>query len=119
VQIVASDGGAVHVESGELSRKKRASGESWDPFTRRINVFKGSLNLHGSTPNLVDGVIDRMIEECPSSKLDGSSYDPVVGKAVSRLANPHLLTVALTPSTPSVRVQPTGSSISDVAIVRR
>jgi len=136
--IVASDGRDVHVEIGELrygekkemlveleldnASDRHASGENrgnsgslnaTDQFVQGL----GSLNLDGSTPNLVDGVMDRMIDEVPVFELDGSFYDPAVGKAASRLANPVLLTVTLMPATASVRSQPTG--ISDVVIVRR
>lgn len=142
--IVSSDGQDVHVDIGELryGEKKEMlveleldnnsdmggngggggviSGEgnmngspnATDQFVRNL----GALSLGGSTPNLVDGMMDRMIDEVPVFELDGSFYDPAVGRTASRLANPVLLTVTLIPSSSSHKSNPPPS---DVVIVRR
>lgn len=140
--IVSADGHDVHVDIGELryGEKKEmlveleldnASDQSQngvlsghggdmghssatDQFVRNL----GALNLGGSTANLVDGIMDRMIDEVPVFELDGSFYDPAVARTASRLANPVLLTVTLIPAQSPHR-PPSSSSVSDVVIVRR
>lgn len=143
--IVSSDGRDVHVDIGELRYGERkemlleleldnasdltganagilsgvgsgqgGSPDATDQFVRNL----GALNLGGSTPNLVDGIIDRLIDEVPVFELDGSFYDPAAGRTASRLANPVLLTVTLVPSGSSHKPSP-ASTQSDVVIVRR
>jgi hypothetical protein len=70
----------------------------------------------GDSPDLADGMMDRMIDEVPVFEVDGSFYDPAATKHVSRLAHPILLTVTLLPPSPSRAPPPTGS---DPVIVRR
>jgi hypothetical protein len=141
--IVATDGHDVHVEIGELryGEKKEmlveleldntmdnaqngvlsgvgtdmgGSPSATDQFVRNL----GALSLSGSTANLVDGIIDRLIDEVPVFELDGSFYDPAVARTASRLANPVLLTVTLIPAQ-SPHKHPASSTASDVVIVRR
>ncbi|KAF8315450.1 hypothetical protein DL93DRAFT_2079249 [Clavulina sp. PMI_390] len=141
--IVSTDGQDVHVDIGELryGEKKEmlveleldnasdqsmhthgsdsphgggGAGNATDQFVRNL----GALSLGGSTANLVDGIMDRMIDEVPVFELDGSFYDPAVGRTASRLANPVLLTVTLIPAQSSHRPS-ASASISDVVIVRR
>lgn len=141
--IVSADGHDVHVDIGELryGEKKEmlveleldntsdqhqngmlsgvgggANGapNATDQFVSNL----GALNLGGSTANLVDGIMDRMIDEVPVFELDGSFYDPSVSRTASRLANPVLLTVTLIPAQSSHRPS-ASSNVSDVVIVRR
>jgi len=75
-----------------------------------------SLNIDDSA-DLVDGMMDRMIDEVPVFEVDRSFYDPTASKQVSRLAHPVLLTITLLPqSAPS---SPKPVKPSDPVIVRR
>ncbi|KAI6041273.1 Pleckstrin homology domain-containing protein [Pisolithus marmoratus] len=85
-----------------------------DQFVQSMGL--DSLTIDDST-DLVDGMMDRMIDEVPVLEVDGSFYDPSAGKHISRLAHPVLLTITLLPSnlsSSSKQVKP-----SDPAIVRR
>ncbi|KIM26212.1 hypothetical protein M408DRAFT_330761 [Serendipita vermifera MAFF 305830] len=81
-------------------------------------VARMGLDISGDSPNLMDGVMDRMIDEVPVFEVDGSFFDPAVAKQVNRLAHPVLLTVTLMPITnrPQQNQQP---PVSDAMIVRR
>ncbi len=82
-------------------------------------VARMGLDISGDSPNLMDGVMDRMIDEVPVFEVDGSFYDPSASKQISRLAHPVLLTVTLMPVSnrppPAQQQQPA----SDAMIVRR
>jgi hypothetical protein len=85
-----------------------------DQFVQSMGL--GSLSIDDS-PDFVDGMMDRMIDEVPVIEVDGSFFDPAAAKNVSRLAHPVLLTVTLLPmSSNSPR---TLSTVSDPVIVRR
>lgn len=85
-----------------------------DQFVQSMGL--DSLTIDDSA-DLVDGMMDRMIDEVPVLEVDGSFYDPSAGKHVSRLANPVLLTITLLPSNFSnSSKQP---KASDPVIVRR
>lgn len=139
--ILHSDGRDVDIELGELrygERKemlveleldnteitddtigrfgdKRRTLNATDQFNQRMGL---DALLNGDSPDLVDGMMDRMIDEVPVFEVDGSFFDPAAGRHVSRLAHPVLLTVTLIP--PSVaRARPTVSPGSDPDIVRR
>ena len=90
-----------------------------DEFVARMGLDAMSMGGDAS-PNLVDGMMDRMIDEVPVFEVDGSFYDPAVSKHVSRLAHPVLLTVTLLPPVPSSRPgSPHPDKPSDPVIVRR
>ncbi|KAG8963608.1 hypothetical protein FRC03_002803 [Tulasnella sp. 419] len=146
--IVSSDGHNVDVEIGEVrygekkemlveleldywssgSNNKRsdseslltAGGNATDEFVKRMGLDALSI---GDTPNLVEGMMDRMIDEVPVFEVDGSFMDPASAKQVSRLAHPVLLTVTIlpppsTPGRPSTP-NPNADKPSDPVIVRR
>ncbi|KDQ13047.1 hypothetical protein BOTBODRAFT_33922 [Botryobasidium botryosum FD-172 SS1] len=112
-----SDSGASR-HAGEGSSSGRRDGESspnaTDQFVQRMGL--DALSISDSV-NLVDGMMDRMIDEVPVLELDGSFFDPAASKNVSRLAHPVLLTVTLLP--PSTRPNTPALSASDPVIVRR
>lgn len=57
-----------------------------------------ALTIGGDdTPDLVDGMMDRMIDEVPVIEVDASFFDPGAAKHVSRLTHPVLLTITLLP----------------------
>jgi hypothetical protein len=137
--ILASDGQNVDVDVGELrygERKemlieldldntdlhKRTNGRqpgrplnATDQFVQSMGL--DSLAIDDST-DLVDGMMDRMIDEVPVIEVDGSFFDPAAGKQVSRLAHPVLLTVTLVPLSTNPSRPPTNNT-SDPVIVRR
>ena len=94
---------------------RRRTLNATDQFNQRMGL--DSL-LNGDIPDLVEGMMDRMIDEVPVFEVDGSFYDPSAGKHVTRLTHPVLLTVTLMPpSAPRARsAAPPGS---DPDIVRR
>jgi len=85
-----------------------------DQFVQSMGL--DSLAIDDST-DLVDGMMDRMIDEIPVFEVDGSFFDPSAGKQVSRLAHPVLLTITLMP--PSGTSSPKLPKPSDPVIVRR
>ncbi|KZT39391.1 hypothetical protein SISSUDRAFT_984899 [Sistotremastrum suecicum HHB10207 ss-3] len=138
--ILSSDGRNVDIELGEIrygekkemlveldldntedTNGRAGAGQSRGPmngtdqYMQRLGI--DSLSLSDSPSDLVDGIMDRMIDEVPVFELDGSFFDPQAGKSVSRLAHPVLLTVTLLPS-PGSRPR-TPSTPSDPVIVRR
>ena len=48
-------------------------------------------------PNLMDGMMERMIDQVSVFEVDGSFFDPTASTQVSRLAHPILLTVMFLP----------------------
>jgi hypothetical protein len=86
-----------------------------DQFNQRMGFDAYSVD---DSPDLVDGMMDRMIDEVPVFEVDGSFYDPAAAKHVSRLAHPVLLTVTLLPVSGSGSRTPTTPN-SDPVIVRR
>ncbi|EJU03476.1 hypothetical protein DACRYDRAFT_21059 [Dacryopinax primogenitus] len=98
-------------EADEL--RSRGPLNATDQFVAQMGLDALSLN---EPTNLVDGVMDRMIDEAPVFEVDGSFFDPVSAKNVSRLVHPVLLTVTLMPY--SGRPQ-TPHGQSDPHIVRR
>ena len=144
--ILASDGQNVDVEIGELrygerkemlieleldntdSQKMAAlakQSKGADRGGRSMNAtdqFVQSLGLDSLSieddANMMDGMMDRMIDEVPVLEVDGSFLDPAANKQVSRLAHPVLLTITLLPNTGS-NPQKNSSSVSDPVIVRR
>jgi len=152
--ILASDGQNVDVDVGELRYGERKEmlieleldnsdiqkpvtnvrGQHQQQQTRAMNAtdqFVQSMGLDSlsidDSADLVDGMMDRMIDEVPVVEVDGSFFDPAASKQVSRLAHPVLLTVTLLPmsagnnnmnnnNNPS---RPVANSASDPVIVRR
>lgn len=82
-------------------------------------VARMGLDISGDSPNLMDGVIERLIDEVPVFEVDGSFFDPSASRQVSRLAHPVLLTVTLQPVTQRPPVAPNPPPTSDAVIVRR
>jgi hypothetical protein len=82
-------------------------------------VARMGLDITGDSPNLMDGVMDRMIDEVPVFEVDGSFFDPSASRQVSRLAHPVLLTVTLQPVTQRPPPTPNPTPPSDAVIVRR
>lgn len=138
--ILHSDGRDVDVELGELrygERKemlveleldntdladdlvgggdKRRTLNATDQFNQRMGL---DAFLNGDGLDLVEGMMDRMIDEVPVFEVDGSFYDPSAGRHVTRLAHPVLLTVTLVPPHPS-RTRSPAPPGSDPDIVRR
>jgi len=134
--IVASDGHDVDVDVGELRYGERKEmlieleldnsdvsqkyplGQSANRAMNATDQFVQSMGLDSLSigdADLVDGMMDRMIDEVPVFEVDGSFFDPAAGKQVSRLVHPVLLTVTLLPMTGS---RPTPHT-SDPVIVRR
>ncbi|KAG8893926.1 hypothetical protein FRC01_013262, partial [Tulasnella sp. 417] len=99
---------------GGLGRHANAT----DQFVARMGL--DALAIGDASPNLVDGMMDRMIDEVPVFEVDGSYFDPAVAKHVSRLAHPILLTVTILPPPASSRpASPNTEKPSDPVIVRR
>ena len=139
--ILHSDGRDVDVELGELrygERKemlveleldnsdlagdlmgrrgdRRRTLNATDQFNQRMGL---DAFLNGDGLELVDGMMDRMIDEVPVFEVDGSFYDPSAGRHISRLAHPVLLTVTLVPPHAS-RTRSPAPPGSDPDIVRR
>jgi hypothetical protein len=137
--ILASDGQNVDVDVGELRygerkemlieleldnrdirKSQREDGlqsrgmSATDRFVQSMGL--DSLSI-GDSSDLVDGMMDRMIDEVPVVEVDGSFFDPAAAKQVSRLTHPVLLTVTLLPLTNNPSRAPT--TASDPFIVRR
>ncbi|KII87384.1 hypothetical protein PLICRDRAFT_177143 [Plicaturopsis crispa FD-325 SS-3] len=136
--ILASDGHDVDVDVGELRYGERkemlieleldnsdahkshshgvngGSMSATDQFVQSMGL--DSLSL-GDSPDIMDGMIDRMIDEVPVVEVDGSFFDPAAAKHITRLAHPVLLTVTLLPPASAGARQPSPSS--DPVIVRR
>jgi len=139
--ILHSDGRDLDVEVGELRYGERkemlveleldnadvasSRAQSRSENSRPMNAtdqFNQRMGFDGystdDSPDLVEGMMDRMIDEVPVFEVDGSFYDPAAAKHVSRLAHPVLLTVTLLPVFGSgSRTPPTPNS--DPVIVRR
>ena len=137
--ILASDGQNVDVDVGELRYGERKemlveleldnrdvpkNQHEYGSQGREMNAtdrFVQSMGLDslsiGDSPDLVDGMMDRMIDEVPVVEVDGSFFDPAAAKQVSRLAHPVLLTVTLLPPTTNPSRVP--ATASDPVIVRR
>ena len=141
--ILASDGMHVDVDVGELRYGERKEMlielelDNADMQAKRAAMARGanrralnatdqfvaSMGLDAlsidDAPDFADGMMDRMIDEVPVVKVDGSFFDPVAVKHVTRLAHPVLLTITLlpAPSDGSAPHQPSG--VSDPVIVRR
>ena len=137
--ILSTDGQNVDIDVGELrygeckemlieceldnTEARRVGGShntkralnATDQFVQSMGL--DSLTIDDST-DLVDGMMDRMIDEVPVFEVDGSFFDPSASKQVSRLAHPVLLTITLMPSggsSSSLRLP----KPSDPVIVRR
>ncbi|KAF8141546.1 Pleckstrin homology domain-containing protein [Boletus edulis] len=101
--------------------RRTAAGQNGNRTLNATDQFVQSMGLDSlvidDSPNLVDGMMDRMIDEVPVFEVDGSFYDPAATKQVSRLAHPVLLTITLLPmATPA---SPKPPKPSDPVIVRR
>ena len=94
---------------------KRRTLNATDQFNQRMGL---DALLNGDSPDLVDGMMDRMIDEVPVFEVDGSFYDPSAGRHITRLAHPVLLTVTIMPSNAS-RTRTITPPGSDPDIVRR
>ena len=100
--------------TGRMGNKRRTLNAT-DQFNQRMGL---DALLNGDIPDLVEGMMDRMIDEVPVFEVDGSFYDPSAGRHVTRLSHPVLLTVTLVPSNVS-RTRSPASPGSDPDIVRR
>jgi len=94
---------------------KRRTLNATDQFNQLMGL---DALLNGDSPDLVDGMMDRMIDEVPVFEVDGSFYDPSAGRHVTRLAHPVLLTVTIMPANASRMRAPVPPG-SDPDIVRR
>jgi hypothetical protein len=101
------NGGGVDPASGRMMN-------ATDAFVARMG-----LDISGDSPNLMDGMMDRMIDEVPVFEVDGSYHDPVAGRQVGRLSHPVLLTVTLLPVTARQPNTPNQAPASDALIIRR
>jgi hypothetical protein len=145
--ILASDGQNVDVDIGELrygerkemlieleldntdvqkmamARQQGNGGRGQNRAMDATDRFVQSLGLDSLAiddgADLVDGMMDRMIDEVPVVEVDGSFLDPAAGKHVSRLAHPVLLTITLLPNPGGAQKPPAPNSVSDPVIVRR
>ena len=135
--ILSTDGHNVDIDVGELRygeckemliecelnniESRTAAGQNGSRTLNATDQFVQSMGLDSlaieDSPNLVDGMMDRMIDEVPVFEVDGSFYDPAATKQVSRLAHPVLLTITLLPMATSASPKP--PKPSDPAIVRR
>jgi hypothetical protein len=136
--ILSADGQNVDVDIGELrygerkemlieleldnadqqkliaqQRQENRSMNATDQFVQAMGLDALAID----DADLVDGMMDRMIDEVPVVEVDGSFFDPMATKNVSRLAHPVLLTVTLLPM-PANSQRPQ-STVSDPVIVRR
>jgi hypothetical protein len=82
-------------------------------------VARTRLDISGDSLNLMDGVMDRIIDEVPVFEVDGSFFDPLASLQVSRPAHPVLLTVTLQPLTQRPPPTPNLTPPRDAMIVRR
>jgi hypothetical protein len=101
------------IKSHAHGRSERGHGSATDRFNQSMGF--DALAISDET-SLVDGMMDRMIDEVPVLELDGSFYDPAVSKNVSRLAHPVLLTLTILPASSRPSTPPT---TTDPVIVRR
>lgn len=136
--ILSTDGHNVDIDVGELrygeckemlieceldntESRRIAASQNGSRTLNATDQFVQSMGLDSLTiedfPNLVDGMMDRMIDEVPVLEVDGSFYDPAATKQVSRLAHPVLLTITLLPMTTPGSPKP--PKPSDPVIVRR
>lgn len=106
---------AFSSDSGATQHPPRAMNAT-DQFVAQMGLDALSI---GDSPDLVDGMMDRMIDEVPVFEVDGSFFDPAAAKHVSRLAHPVLLTVTLLPANPNMRTPQPPPAGSDPVIVRR
>lgn len=100
--------------TGRMGNKRRTLNAT-DQFNQRMGL---DALLNGDSPDLVEGMMDRMIDEVPVFEVDGSFYDPSAGRHITRLAHPVLLTVTLVPPHAS-RTRSPAPPGSDPDIVRR
>ncbi|KAF9530403.1 Pleckstrin homology domain-containing protein [Crepidotus variabilis] len=136
--ILSADGQNVDVDVGELrygekkemlieleldntDQQKALQRAQQNRSLNATDQYVQSLGLDAlaidDSADLVDGMMDRMIDEVPVIEVDGSFFDPAAAKNVSRLAHPVLLTITLLPPSPnSTKPQ---SAVSDPVIVRR
>ncbi|KAH7914831.1 Pleckstrin homology domain-containing protein [Hygrophoropsis aurantiaca] len=136
--ILSIDGHNVDIDVGELrygeckemlleleldntSETRRAAAVSGGRAMNATDQFVQSMGLDSlaidDPADLVDGMMDRMIDEVPVFEVDGSFFDPAASKQVSRLAHPVLLTITLLPQAGQSSSKP--PKPSDPVIVRR
>ncbi|PPQ91875.1 hypothetical protein CVT25_000750 [Psilocybe cyanescens] len=139
--ILSADGQNVDVDVGELrygerkemlieleldnaDQQKLMAQQRQQQQNRAMNATDQFVHAMGldalaidDAPDFADGMMDRMIDEVPVIEVDGSFFDPMAAKNVSRLAHPVLLTVTLLPM--SNNPQRPQSPVSDPVIVRR
>jgi hypothetical protein len=135
--ILSTDGHNVDIDVGELhygeckemlieceldntETRRTTSAQNGNRALNATDAFVQSMGLESLNiddgVDLVDGMMDRMIDEVPVFEVDGSFYDPTASKQVSRLAHPVLLTITLLPLAPTL---PKPVKPSDPVIVRR
>jgi len=138
--IVSTDGQNADIDLGELrygekkemlieleldntdqraQAARREHGRSLNATDQFVQAM-GLDSLSIDDADLADGMMDRMIDEVPVIEVDGSFFDPLAAKHVSRLAHPVLLTVTLLPHSPNAPPTPRPSNqISDPVLIRR
>lgn len=107
-----ADGGGTEMTR---IRSRGGCGKGAMNATDQFVQSMGLDSLSIGDADLVDGMMDRMIDEVPVFEVGGSFFDPAAAKHVSRLAHPVLLTVTLLPMTNSRAP----ANTSDPVIVRR
>ncbi|KZV66290.1 hypothetical protein PENSPDRAFT_689085 [Peniophora sp. CONT] len=105
----------MHSPTSAVSRGGQRALNATDRFNAALGFDALAID---DGADLMDGMMDRMIDEVPVFEVDGSFFDPNAGKHVSRLAHPVLLTVTLLPATSAAPARPPANA-SDPVIVRR
>ncbi|KAH8930234.1 hypothetical protein BT69DRAFT_907330 [Atractiella rhizophila] len=86
-------------------------------FLKKVGLNPATLDEFQGSNFYEDDLFDGMIDEVPLFEVNAAYRDPAVGKYVSRLPYPSLLTITLTPPAPPGTRSP--PLVSDPAIVRR
>ncbi|TIA92510.1 hypothetical protein E3P99_00609 [Wallemia hederae] len=133
--IVSSDGNEVHVELGEihygeqrellvemdLIHPAKATIGTSGQNTKRLSRYSTQANVNS---NIQDGLAglsvgetmadayDDMIDEAALFEVDASYHDPNVGRSVSRLVQPVLLTMTIHPNIQADAHSTIGSSLN-------
>ncbi|KAH7923973.1 hypothetical protein BV22DRAFT_1091823 [Leucogyrophana mollusca] len=111
----------IELELDNTETRRSAAAQNGGRAMNATDQFVQSMGLDSlaidDPADLVDGMMDRMIDEVPVFEVDGSFFDPAASKHVSRLAHPVLLTITLLPLATQSSSKP--PKPSDPVIVRR
>ncbi|TIB78870.1 hypothetical protein E3Q22_02420 [Wallemia mellicola] len=133
--IVSSDGNEVHVELGEihfgeqrellvemdLIHPAKATIGSSGLNTKRLSRYSTQANVNSNIQDGLAGLTvgetmtdayDDLIDEAALFEVDASYHDPNVGRSVSRLVQPVLLTMTIHPNIMTDNQSTIGSSIN-------